>query len=174
MADDIGAGVGSNSDWLALAAMLICLSLAAMCLGVFGLALRSVDSPGPDLVSYEVNAKPTSATPGDTVRIETTVRLKASIETSGVRIRGACAEHVEIVRWSGEVGSYLPSPAACPDSTHLLSFDRDARQTHVYAFVWVIPENLGPGRYTLRARTLVEPELRAERTLLVKSRMTSQ
>ena len=117
-------------------------------------------------VSYSLNVTPAAASPGDTVRIVISVGLMAGVDT--VRVRGHCAENVQIL--SGrEVVASVPLSASCPDSTLILnSRGADPVGGSAYFYNWVIPDDLSSGTYTLRGRMLVAPDLEAEETLEVQ------
>jgi hypothetical protein len=129
--------------------------------------LQSRKSKEPP-VSYHLEVAPTVGSPGDTVQITVGVRLMVGVDTAPVRVRGYCAENVDILR-GGEVVATLPPSASCPDSTLTLdSGVASSRGGYVYFYSWVIPDDLMSGRYTVRGTMLVAPQLEVEETLQIQ------
>lgn len=117
---------------------------------VLGCGDTGCGAPGTDEDTIRV------ANRSDTVWLFHRVRMLASFDSTLVRLRPDCADHVWVVRDNVTVRT-VPASVTCPDSTdedHLRGGEELLRLTQ-----WVVDRTLEPATYLVRGRMVVEPVL---------------
>jgi hypothetical protein len=99
---------------------------------------------------------------GDTTLVRLSVADTAGDKTP-ILLRAACAVNVTILGGAGPAPT-LPAAPTCPDSTVALLASATPYQRD---FVWVVPPALPVGEYTLRGDMVVDPPVRARRTVRI-------
>lgn len=99
---------------------------------------------------------------GDTAQVRLTVADTAG-DSAVVLLRASCDVNVTILGGAG-VPPTLPATPTCPDSTESALV---ASIPLLRDLVWVVPQALPVGDYTLRGEIVVDPPVQGRRTVHV-------